>query len=71
MIQMLQQIRIEAAKEMLESTIFTVDEIASRVGYSDLKHFIIFFTGWLDARRGNIVPCFKNRNAQSLNRFAQ
>lgn len=43
MIQMLQQIRIEAAKEMLESTIFTVDEIASRVGYSDLKHFYHIF----------------------------
>lgn len=42
-IQMLQRVRIEAAVELLQTTVFTVDMIAEKVGYSDLKHFYKIF----------------------------
>ncbi len=51
-IQMLQQIRVDAAKRLLEKTVFTIDEIAARVGYSDLKHFYTVFQKTSGCRPG-------------------
>lgn len=42
-IQMLQDIRIDAACTLLESTGYTIMEVAETVGYSDLKYFYKIF----------------------------
>ena len=42
-IQMLQKYRMDAARELLENTVYTIEEVASRVGYFDLKHFYRIF----------------------------
>ncbi len=42
-IQMLQKIRMEAAGELLNSSVFNVSVIAELVGYSDLKYFYKIF----------------------------
>lgn len=42
-IQMLQHIRIRMACQLLETTRFSVAEIADQVGYSDVKYFYQIF----------------------------
>lgn len=42
-IRALQTIRVEEACKLLEETVFSVDAIAARVGYSDRKHFYQVF----------------------------
>lgn len=42
--QMLQSIRIERAKELLQTTAYSVEKIMSMIGYADRKHFYAVFT---------------------------
>lgn len=52
-IQMLQAYRMDAAKKLLETTQCTVNEIAYRVGYADMKHFYKVFQRLNDCTPGD------------------
>jgi two-component system response regulator YesN len=52
------QLRVEAAKRLLEETPFNINEIAEKVGYSEYKYFVDVFkkmTGYTPSHYRNLT----------------
>ena len=61
-----EQIRVEEAKRMLSSLIFTPKEIAGELGYSDVYHFTKAFKRRTGIPPGKYAKLEKNKEASSV-----